>query len=69
MHVSNGTFICDNCKKVVDNWSVVQIIKRQYSPGDNFEKCSSDIKMHSIKILDLCPGCAEEILSLYEEGK
>ena len=35
MHVSNGTFICDNCKKVIEQWSVVQIVKRQYSTGDN----------------------------------
>lgn len=67
MHVSNGTFICDNCKKVIEQWSVVQIVKRQYFPGDNFENCSSDIKARVTKMLDLCPRCAEEMFSLYSK--
>ena len=65
MHVSNGTFICDNCKKVIEQWSVVQIVKRQYSPGDNFKNCSSDIKAHTTKVLDLCPECVDELFGLY----
>ena len=60
------THTCDNCRKLIPKWKVHQLVDRYYTPGDKFEKLSSDIKARSNKIVELCPDCMNEIYEIYD---
>ena len=38
---------------------------RHYAPGNNFEKCSSNINAYSRKIIELCPDCIDEVYEMF----
>lgn len=57
--------ICNKCGKVIPKWGVHQLIDRCYSPGKKYEMCSSDIKTHNHKIVELCPKCVNEVYEIY----
>lgn len=52
---------CDICHIEVRKWELMSLSKRWYSPGEGFAKCSSDIKVHTEKLIDLCPDCMAKI--------
>lgn len=61
------THTCDNCHKLIPKWKVHQLVDRYYTPGDKIEKCSSDIKGHINKIVELCPDCMDEVYETFRK--
>lgn len=65
---NTGSFIthtCDKCGKLIPKWDVHQLIDRCYSPGERNNICSSDIRVHSRKIVELCPECMNKVCEMY----
>ena len=56
---------CDNCRKPIPKWEVHSLVDRHYAPGNNFEKCSSNINAYSRKIIELCPDCIDEVYEMF----
>ena len=52
---------CDICNKPMDKWDGMQLLKRWYTPGKNFDKVSSNIDAHVKKIIDICPDCLKKL--------
>lgn len=62
MKCVNYNRFCDRCHKFMDKWESVQIVKRTYNPGGNFEtSCCSDIENRTKKIANLCPKCYTDV--------
>jgi hypothetical protein len=57
---------CDNCRKPLEKWEGITLVKRKRSPGRMYPRVSSDISMTYTKIANLCPGCMEELEELYK---
>ena len=57
-------YICDICGEEIKKWNIFSLTKRWCSPGEGFAKCSSDIKVHTDKLIDLCPECMKAIEKL-----
>ena len=57
--------ICNKCRKVIPKWGVHQLVDRCYSPGEKNNICSSDIRVHSRKITELCPECMNKVCEMY----
>lgn len=60
---------CDNCKKLIKKWEVHQLVDRSYSPGENFDKCSGNIKTCTYKIVELCLDCMNEVWEIYGKNR
>lgn len=56
---------CNNCRKFIPKWEAITLTKIQYSPGEKFEQCSSNIKTKTKKIATLCQECMQELEELY----
>lgn len=54
---NNGGIICDRCNKFASSFNHYKITNSTTSEGNNFNNCSSDIKIKSIYKLNLCPKC------------
>lgn len=64
MKTNRNTRQCDICGKWIPKWNSQQLLKRDYKPGKNYEKVSSDIKCAVTKIVNLCPDCMIKLESL-----
>lgn len=54
---NSGGIICDRCNKFASSFNHYKITNSTTSKGDNFNKCSSDIKIKSINKSNLCAKC------------
>lgn len=62
---SSITHTCDKCGKLIPKWDVHYLIDRCYSPGERYNICSSDIRVHTHKIMELCPECMNKVCEIY----
>lgn len=53
----NNGIICDKCNNKVSSFNHYKINCSHTLKGDNFNKCSSDIKIKSINKSNLCAKC------------
>lgn len=69
MTSSDNLHTCDNCHKLIKKWDVHVLVDQKYAPGQKFDKCCSDIKIYSHKIVELCPDCMNEVWDIYGKNK
>lgn len=52
---------CDKCGKLIPKWDAHYLTDRCYSAGEKHNVCSSNIRVHTRKIVQLCPECMNEV--------
>lgn len=60
---------CDRCGVYLQPFTKYAFDMKQYYKGKNHDTVSSDIRVKTNKIIDLCPECAEVLLDVIEDFK